>query len=51
MHPAGRQPLPKRLFETPSMNGPLDPARLANMLAIYRQRAGALAEESQGVRQ
>ena len=39
------QPLPKRLFETPSMYGPLDPARLANMLAIYKQRAEALASE------
>lgn len=40
-----RQRLPRRLFETPSMNGPLDPGRLQNMLAIYRQRAQALSAE------
>lgn len=42
---ATKAPLPRRLFETPSMNGPLDPNRIANMLALYRDRAAAVTAE------
>jgi len=37
--------LPSRLFETPSMHGPLSLERIENMLQIYRQKASALAAE------
>ena len=40
-----RQPLPKRLFETPSMNGPLDPARMANMIGLYQGKLEAIGSE------
>jgi aldehyde:ferredoxin oxidoreductase len=37
--------LPKRIFETTSMNGPISPARVDNMLQIYRERCAALLAE------